>query len=411
VDNQPLNLGPRVGLAWDPTGRGKWLVRSGYGIFYTRLPEQYLSLGVGQNPPFASVLSYSQTVTNGVPSLTLQSPYPLTGTVSVSPYGIERNFRLPSNQQWNLALERALGSNAVVTISYVGNKGTHLFRDINLNQTLLDPTTGKVVRLYQPIFGTAAVNYEQADGDSSFHSMQVEVRRRFNHGLAYQSNWTWSKGLDDVGTAANSSLLDAENLGRDRANSDYVRRHQITSNFTWEIPVGRARRFGAGLPAWANGVIGGWRLSGIQRFTAGRYLTATYTNSGSFSANNRPDAVYGVSPNLPSGQRRPQHWFNPAAFAVPPTVDPITGLPRFGDTGRNTVIGPGLANVDGSLSKSFPVRGDRRQLVFRMDMFNVMNHANWANPDLNISNVNTVATISAVNKNMRQAQFAAEFRF
>jgi hypothetical protein len=241
--------------------------------------------------------------------------------------------------------------------------------------------------------------------------MQLEIRRRFSHGFAYQANWTWAKGLDDVGLAANASLLDAQNLGRDRANSDYVRRHQITSNFTWEIPVGRGRRYGTSLAPWANGAVGGWRLSGIQRYTTGRYLTATYTNGSAFSANNRPDAVYGVSPNLPRSQRTPQHWFNPAGFAVPPAGDPVTGLPRFGDAGRNTVVGPGLNNVDGSLSKIFPLKSERKQLVVRMDVFNVMNHPNWANPDLNISDANTVASISAVNKNMRQAQFAVEFRF
>jgi hypothetical protein len=82
--------------------------------------------------------------------------------------------------------------------------------------------------------------------------------------------------------------------------------------------------------------------------------------------------AYGVNPNLPRGERTPQHWFNPAAFAIPPAVDPVTGLPRFGDAGRNTIVGPSLNNIDGSL---------------------------------------TVGSINAVNKNMRQAQFAAEFRF
>jgi hypothetical protein len=411
VANQPWNPGPRVGLAWDPTGHGKWLLRSGYGIFYTRLQEQYLSLGVGQNPPFASVLSYSQTISSkGVPSITLVAPYPTTGTASVSPYGLERNLRLPSNQQWNLTVERSLGSNTVLSLGYVGNKGTHLFRDVNLNAQIVNPANGQIVRKYQATFGGSAVNYEQADGDSIYDALQVEVRRRFAHGLAFQSNWTWAKGLDDVGQAANAALLDSQNLGRDRANSDYVRRHQIASNFTWELPVGRGRRFGATFPAWLNAAAGGWRLSGICRWTTGRYLTPTFTNTGAFNVDNRPDVVYGISPNLSRGERTPRHWFNPAAFAVPPAVDPVTGLPRFGDAGRNIVIGPGLLNADASLSKTFAVK-ERKQLIVRMDVFNAMNHPNWANPDMNITNVNTVATINAINGNVRLAQFAAEFRF
>jgi hypothetical protein len=91
-------------------------------------------------------------------------------------------------------------------------------------------------------------------------------------------------------------------------------------------------------------------------------------------------------------------------------VDPVTGLPRFGNAGRNIVIGPGLFNTDMSLSKTFPA-GERRQFIVRMDVFNVTNHPNWVNLDMNITDVNTVATINAINGNVRLAQFAGEFRF
>jgi len=121
--------------------------------------------------------------------------------------------------------------------------------------------------------------------------------------------------------------------------------------------------------------------------------------------------VYGVSPNLPSGERSPALWFNPAAFAVPPTTDPVTGLPRFGNAGRNIVLGPGAMNCDGSMAKIFPVRGESRRIVLRMDMFNLLNHPNWGNPDMNISDVNTVGTISGIVGSMRQTQFAVEYQF
>ncbi len=411
VKNMLRNWGPRVGFSWDPFGDGKWLVRSGYGIFYSRLPQQYIAINLGPNPPFASLFNFSQTITNGVPSITLENPYPGAGaSANIIPSGYEPDFRLPSNQQWHFTIERDLGSNGVLSVAYIGNKGTHLFRSINLNMSRIDPVTGAVVKKYQATFGGAAVNYKQADGNSIYSAMQTQFRRRFARGLSYQFNWTWAKGLDDVGQTASSSLLDVENLGRDRANSDYVRRHQINANFTWELPLGRGKKFGAGISPWLNAAVGGWRLSAIWLYSTGRYLTPDYTNSGNFNANNRPDVVYGVSSALPGSARGPQRWFNPAAFAVPPATDPTTGLPRYGNAGRNIIVGPGKNLWNGSMAKSFRIR-ESKQISFRVDVFNLMNHPNWAAPDTNISNVNTVATISDINGTMRQAQFALEFRF
>jgi hypothetical protein len=292
----------------------------------------------------------------------------------------------------------------------VGNKGTHLFRQVNVNQMEVNPANGKIVYPYQSTFGTITIDNETADATSIYNAAQVEIRRRFGHGLAFQSNWTWAKGIDDVAQSIGTAVLDTNNLGRDRANSDYVRRHQITSNFTWEIPVGHGRRYLAGSPAWLNGVAGGWRLSGICSWATGRYLTPSFTNGSAFSADSRPNVVYGVSPNLPRDERTPERWFNPAAFSIPPAVDPVTGLPGFGNAGRNIIVGPGLFDTDLSVSKMFPV-GERKQIIARLDMFNATNHPNWANPVTNISSVNTVATISAINGNMRLAQFAGEFRF
>src|SRR5262249_49922286 len=147
---------------------------------------------------------------------------------------------------------------------------------------------------------------------------------------------------------------DVQNLGRDRANSDYVRRHAITANAVYDLPIGRNRTLFGDMPRWLDLTAGGWRLSGIWRYTTGRYLTPTFTSSGGLS-NSRPDVVSGVKANLPAGERRPDRWFNPAAFAIVPAVDPVTGLPRYGNSGRNTVLGPGLNMLDANLAKVFPI--------------------------------------------------------
>jgi hypothetical protein len=197
-------------------------------------------------------------------------------------------------------------------------------------------------------------------------------------------------------------MLDVENLGRDRADSDYVRRHNFKVNASWEIPFaprGTWRRY-----------LGGWRLSGIFQYMTGMRFTPQFTSTGGLS-NNRPDVVEGVEANLPRGQRTAQRWFNPAAFREVPAADPVTGRPRYGNAGRNTLIGPGLNVLDASLAKSFPVWKEGWRATFRLELFNAFNHANYDYPDNNISNTNTVGTINRVSKPMRQAQFALRFDF
>lgn len=396
LDTDYSNWGPRAGFVRQfPSAR--MVVRGGYGIFYSRYPIQYLLQTVGINPPFAGLFSYSQSIRDGVPALRLDSPYASAGgSASVSPAGLQRDFRLPDNQQWNFTLERMLGRGTVASLGYVGNKGTHLFRSINANKSFLDPASGEVRRSYSGTYGTSTINVRRSDGNSIYHAMQLEVRRRNQKGLIFQGNWTWAKGIDDVGATVQAALLDLENLGRDRADSDYVRRHVINLNATWEMP-------------WRQRVWGGWRLSSIWRFSTGRYLTPSFTTTGGL-ANNRPDVVYGVSPNLPRGERSPGRWFNPAAFAEVPAVDPASGGPRFGNAGRNIIAGPGVNVMDASLAKLFRIH-ENHSVTFRFEMFNLLNHANYGAPVTNVSSVNTVATINRVVRPMRQAQFAIRYDF
>jgi hypothetical protein len=204
-----------------------------------------------------------------------------------------------------------------------------------------------------------------------------------------------------------AALLDNSDLARDRADSDYVRRHMIKINATYALPFGRGQRFGANARPWADSFAGGWRVSGIWHFATGRYFTPTLTSSGGLS-NTRPDRI--GNGNLPAGQRTPQRWFDPAAFAPVPAVDPATGLPRFGNAGRNILIGPGLTVVDAGVTKSVALAG-RSRLSIRVEAFNLFNTPNYDLPDRNLSNTNTVATISALTRPQRQVQFAARFEF
>jgi len=267
-----------------------------------------------------------------------------------------------------------------------------------------------VTRRFNSIYGTSAINFRRTDGNSIYNAMNLEVRRRASKNLLFQASWVWAKGLDNVGSTVQAALLDVQNLGRDRADSDYVRRHAINANFVYELPLGRKQHFLSTMPRWLETAAGGWRLSGIWRYATGRYLTPTFTAAGGLS-NNRPDVVYGVQANLPADQRTPERWFNPAAFAAVPAVDPLTGLPRFGNAGRNIIIGPGTNNVDGNIAKRFPLGTERKALTLRLEAFNLLNHPNYAAPMLNISNTSTVATITSILRTVREVQFAVRFDF
>jgi hypothetical protein len=411
LDTQYGNWGPRFGFAYHlSSGPHQFVMRGGYGIFYNRYPVQNLQQVIAINPPFAGTFNFTQAITGGVPAITLQNPYAGSAAASVSPGGLVRNWDLPSNQQWNLTMERDLGWGTTLSLGYIGNKGTHLFRAVNVNGVYIDPATGAQVRDYQSSFGTVAISERTTDATSIYHSMQTVVRRRLNRGVLFEFNWTWAKGLDDVGTALNVSALDVENLGRDRADSDYVRRHTVHLNATWEMPVGRGQALLSNAPRWLDLIAGGWRLSGIWSRYSGMRFTPAINNTG--LANTRPEYVYGMQANLPADQRSVSRWFNAAAFTPPPVAcGPAGNQACFGNAGRNILVGPGIDVVDGSLSKSFPVWGERRRLTLRLELFNAFNHPNYALPDGNISDVNTVGSITSLVKDMREAQFAVRFDF
>jgi hypothetical protein len=240
--------------------------------------------------------------------------------------------------------------------------------------------------------------------------MNLEIRRRFSSHLSLQGNWTWAKGIDDVGSNVQTALIDVQNLGRDRANSDYVRRHTINMNGVYDLPVGKNQPFLKHMPKALDTAVGGWNLGAIWRISTGRFLTPSCTSAGGLS-NTRPDVVYGQSPNLTGDKRSTQLWFNPGAFSCVPATDPITGLPRFGNAGRNTILGPGNNVMDVNLAKNFRLRSEQKILTLRIEAFNLMNHANYSNPAVNLSTPTTVGSITSVLGTMREAQFVVRFAF
>lgn len=408
VNTGKKNFGPRIGLVWDPTESGVYSVHAGYGIVYSRYPIQYFLQTALVNPPFAGTFPFTQKISSGKAALTLDAPYGAGGSVTVTPLGIERKFSLPDNQQWNVTVERSIHTTNVVSLMYVGNKGTHLFRSFNANQPRVDSNTGAVIQPLSANFGTTSALVRHSDGNSTYNAMTLEYRRRAVRGLNLQANWTWAKAIDDLDLNPQAGGLNAVSPGQDRGNSAYARRHTMNVNGTYQIPFGRGQAFGSHLSPVADSLLGGWLVSGIWHWNTGIFLTPTATSQGGLS-NTRPDIVPGVNPNLPRNQRTRTRWFNTSALVVAPLLDPATDLPRFGNAPRNTVIGPGLDTVDLAIRKAFTLR-ERQQITVEMNLFNALNHPNWGTPDMNISN-STVGFITAMSKPMRESQFAVRYDF
>src|SRR5262249_8324933 len=274
IDEHYKNFGPRFGFVYSLNDSGKFLIRGGYGIFYTRYPFQYLEQSMSMDPPFSGTFNFTQSVSNGQPAITFANPFSGSAAATIAPSGLAKDFTLPDNQQWNVTIERDLGWSTALSLGYVGNKGTHLYRSVNANAAYIN-AAGMLVRQFSSIYGTNAINLRRTDGNSIYNAMQTELRRRSSRRLIFQASWTWAKGIDDVGNAVNTNALDVQNLGRDRGPSDAVRHRLFKINGTYELPVGRGRAVLGSAARWLDTAIGGWRVSALWLFATGLPMTPT----------------------------------------------------------------------------------------------------------------------------------------
>jgi hypothetical protein len=219
-------------------------------------------------------------------------------------------------------------------------------------------------------------------GKSNYHGVSVGVEKRYSNGLLFKANYTYSKFIDNV--ASRNELAGFPGVGAftnyyDQASDRGLSGNDIRHRFIWssiyELPLGKGRRYSAGSRI-ANAVAGGWSMGLIAEVRSGTPLSAIEltNNTTSFSDGVRPNVV--GDPNLPSDRPLSQklaQWFNVNAFAVPARY-------TFGNAGRTFGEGPGAVNVDASLLKDFAVT-EKSALQFRLEALNLLNHANFANPD------------------------------
>jgi len=350
------NFAPRVGIAYDlvRTPGRELIVRGGWGMFND------ISLGSFSNQAIAYPFNIART-TPGV-------PLPLAGgnaaiPVAGAPYGVsvvDPELQMPRTYQYQVSIERAIGSAQSVTASYVGAAGRRLLR-YDFYSTL------------SPLLRSAEVMTNRATSD--YNALQLQFRRRFNKGLQALASYTWSHSLDDVSNEIVRANTPSS-LSLDRASSDFDLRQTFSGAVSWSPNV-TAR-------GWRP-VLGGFSVDFTQTMRTGVPVNLLARNvvAAPFRVRVRPDAVPGQAqyiddPNAPGGRR-----FNPAAFAQPP-VAPGGVFIRQGTLGRNALRAFGLVQTDLAVRRQFRL-SERFGLQFRAEAFNLFNRPSFGPPNENIA--------------------------
>jgi hypothetical protein len=382
--NQPAynapkaDFAPRVGFSWDPFGKGKTVIHGYGGLFY--MPMQF-SFGLVSNIPEFS--SYNVNVFQAIfgnPPFSIAYPSsnpPLqAGTANVNAF--PQNPRDPYSTNWLFGIQQEVAQNTILTMNYTGNKTQHMqsgisFAPLNANPANLVTQARR--------YSNFANEYIDADTlSSTYNALQVQLRRNVGR-LALEANYAWSHEIDDMVNVF-SGYSDPYSANIDRGSGDWDVRHNLTGSLVYSLPDLK------GSNSLLRGILGGWQTSSIVQTRSGLPENIQLI-SGFFGNPMRPDYVSGQSPLL-SNVSWPNQSYNINAFALEPNYDATPGH-VIGTVGRNALRGPAFFQWDLSGMKNFPI-GERVKLQFRADLFNILNHPNFANPDGGICTAVTAAT-------------------
>jgi hypothetical protein len=465
--NHPIQVHPepRIGFAWQPFPSQNWILRGGYGIYANR--PSFVGSGASQaiDPPFALDVSLTGG-TNAAASLQKPFPYlppsssfpnftttmlpgaPFTGNRFLRTPGFtDADFRESTVQHYALDLQYQYKS-CVFSIAYAGAKGTHLAVGRSNNQpSLASPshlvnglTTNSVDNAAEraPFVGLSPLVFRlESSGNSNYDSFQTTVKKNLTHGLQILSAYTFSKSIDDAGDGLGAAIggsfgrpilgqlvyNDQNDVAAQRGVSDFDRTHRLVSSGTWSLPSSE-RATGAA----AQKLTKGWSISGIVTLQSGLPFSILDSDAGTLFG---PATLYTTGSLAPgatlrdagrggSVASRVNEFINTKAFVPAPFVPdggvidgqyPVSGGGTiFGSLGRNILRGPDQRVADLAAIKTTPIT-ERIRLVFRWEMFNVLNRANFANPSNDVSTPSTFGVISALTVNPRIMQYGLKLEF
>jgi hypothetical protein len=416
------NLQPRLGLAYDLFGKGRTVIRAGYGVYYDRLIQIQFTGAVG-NVPYAI-----SSNTANVP-FRLSQALPITAAPNPAITAVNPEIENPRTERWNVAVEQQLGRDTSVTVAYVGMRTNNLWSQAQPNGFGGFPTAARP----DPRFTTQQLidNLNL----SRYRSLQVTARRRFARGLDFTVAYTFAEAKDNnsrdsfttfptfLNSAANPALSGVQGTGanfvpRDpRADfglSEFDVRHNLTFTHVLELPVGRGRALLGGANGFVNAALGGWALGGLAVLRSGEPINIVrgvdFNDDGDVTAD-RPALISGSLNDLyrrGAGERTQFLITQPEALtrlATPATIDPRAMI------ARNALRAPRVMFYDLALLKRFTL-GERYQVGFEANFFNVFNRANFGAPVSNLSNaLFGRITSNLPGTNPRQIQFGLKLTF
>jgi len=395
-------IAPRLSVAYDPTGKGKWAIRAGGGQYFERDRLYTLQIS-GSNPPFIS--SFSSTNGRFLDNLNLPpacgtppnvNPNCFSSGLGFPSIGNEISTQVPNSWQFSAGVQRELWKDTVLDVSYVGNRGIHLLMHNDINAVApanrvayfqdqgcpgTAPASGDpcgagvtnnsartALRPFGPLTLDNAITYYTRSGQSNYNALQSSFKTRFSRNSQFQFAYTWSKLISDT-VLIDSPYINVDNYNpRAGRGPDYLNRpHIFVANFIYNLPSL------ANQNSLVRGAAGGWELSSIMNFSSGPSMTPVIGNDFAGigdSGRQRPNLVPGQSCRASGSNGR--QWFNPNAF----TVNGIQ-IGQDGNAGVGICEGPGNSDVDLSLRKNFKIT-ERLKMQFQMDFFNVFNHPQYS---------------------------------
>jgi hypothetical protein len=436
-------LQPRVGLAWDPSGDGKWAVRAAFGIYndlqdniarQLNVDAPFNAITVIPNTPLLSIIPVPSG-TAGPPTCSATSTLSPPACAIFAPGGVDPNMKTPTLQQWSFTVERQLSNDMSLLVSYVGSESYHELTNIDTNVarpqicgaaggclsggnlaankdvtvptgTLYEPATpGK---LPNPFVGPGQTWFYV--GTSNYHGASVSLTKRASHGLFLKANYTFSKALD-INSGGSSVVISNEPITLlnpyDRHASygpaAFNVTHIFNFNYVYQLPFGRGQKFvnSGGLVGRA---VGGWTWTGNFSSQSGFPFTPGVGSNTSGTGDTQFPDVPNRNPNFqgPVIEHRVSQYYNPNAFTLP-----LAGT--FGNVGRESFIGPGLTTFATSLIKNTKIT-ERFSLQLRFEAFNLFNHTNLALPSTAVFSP-TAGAITATSTTSRQLQAAVKVQF